>query len=410
MSIARRRLALATSLALTVGFAAPLLGEPPAPPTSPTAPAPAGGTEQSAPRDGDREPARGRMDQAKARERLGFLLDRRLSNLDRERTDLVAAIAKFKSGATVREIFSEHPIARRLMEQARINDEREMQPGGPGVGGGPGERQPRMGNDGPDRPRPRDGAPGAGGLERGGFDGQPDDPLARLQELVHDPDAERVAPLDRAVTADEKKEINDFLTQAMPPLKDQLARLEEHDADAAAERYRQIYPKLARARALKAEDAELYNLVLEGLSIRRKSIEAARVLAGGDASSDKPEQAALKRQELRTLIDRGLTVADQVRDKMQARRMKDREKFVNSLADLMIDRERLRGAPSPRPDKGDGPPPDRREGGRPGPDGPGDPDGPGGPRRPRPRGGSGDGQGPSGPGGDRPPPPPGRNP
>lgn len=187
------------------------------------------------------------------------------------------------------------------------------------------------------------------------------EPFFEIDALVRSPRDQELAPLDRAVTDAERADIDEFLDAAMPGLKKALATLREKDVKLADERYRSLYPKLGRAMELKKSDPETYALVLQALSLKRQINEHARVLAEyrDPAKADLQAQVSTHRKALEDAIDRGLTLAEQVRDRLRARRSKDRAEVVQRIADWAIQRERMESMERrdhdqpPRPDRDD---------------------------------------------------------
>lgn len=327
------------------------MGMPPPPPHG------ADGTPPPHGHDDDRDLPRERFNPVEFRARAGAALKRRLESMQREGTELQGAIAKLDGGATLREVFKAYPLTRRVLDQA-MREDPEFRAGSNAAGGrgGPGASNRE------DRARPeRENATrqGSRGRPERGF-GRPSslDPFVELDPLIRDPRAERLPPLDRDLTTAERTEVNEFLASAIPNLKEQLVKLESHDEAAAQERYRQLFPKLERSRALKREDPELYALVLEGLRLRGACIGHAKWIARNESDTAKKTEVQARQAELKTVLGQSFVVADKVRQRLAERRLRERERIIDELAQYMVNKERLNDPEmGPPGDDRDGPPP-----------------------------------------------------
>lgn len=363
----RKRLALLAAvvplaLSLAVGVDGVCVAQPPdAPDTPPRAP----GDEPPAVRDdGAEEPGRpgaggGSGGPIQSSEQLQRALARRLEMLKRDQAAIEEAIAQLREGQRPADVMRRLPNVRRLMERRDGEPgagRPQRGPGGPGGPGGGGPMGPGAGRNG----EPGRGMPGRGGP---GLDSLPPhaiEPFFEIDALVRNPRDAELPPLDRDLTDDERANVDEFLASAMPALKQQLTQLREKDAAAASERYRGLFTKLGRAMELKRDDPETYTLALEALRLKRQINEHARAIANAKAGGGAVDTNE-HRQSLEKAIDRGLTIAEQVRDRLRARRSKERSDVIKRIADWAIQRERMEQAerrardendehPEPRPE------------------------------------------------------------
>lgn len=303
------------------------------------------------------------------RDRLEKAVQMRLEQIERERAQLQKVKEQLSEGALPRDVLRDFPLLHRLLERDRSGPGGEV---GPGVRRGP-EREPG--------PRP-DGPPGRGDRRDMAPPPPPMEPFTEIDQLVRRPGDERLPPLDRDLSPEERTAVNEFLSAAMPGLAADLKRLSERDEPAAAERYRRVFPRLQRALELRERNPELYQLVLGGLTARRAMMDQARGLSRMDKEA--PDFGA-KRRELLDTVDHLLSVSQQVRQIIAAEKVKDRAALVERIADWAVqherdpgerrnddregtdrpERRRERGEPrdgerAGGPDDGDEPPPPRR--------------------------------------------------
>lgn len=327
----------------TVGRAC---AQPPEPGAASEAPPEAAAGSDNAPQPSGQEALR-----AALRERIA----RRIRELEREQRGLEVALNDIDERRSLTEIRRKNPSVRRLIEQAER--ERRLNAAADGGGRGP--------NDGGRR---RPGGPTAPGDGLAAFDRAQLmngvlHTIDELDALVHVPPFEAgTGRSDEPVSESDRLTIHTFLQAASPELDKQLRELHERDDSAAAERYKRIRPRMARAIELKQNDPELFAMVVEGAALRRQTAETARWLIRHEGDPSKADEAAPKRRELKVLAERVLNLVDRAGQRLAQRRATMREELVERLVGLMIERERFhmeraqdgRG-PESRDDTGPGP-------------------------------------------------------
>lgn len=324
----------------------------------------------------DRQPAA--VDPARAEEFRAALRDRlarRIEANEREAGELKSALAGLESGKSIADLRRDFPVFRRLIDQAErdVRFPPDGAPRGtrPGPGSGPGP-EGRDGRDNRDEPGPADfdrrrgGPPGPRAADRFAsaaavmrtFDDL--DELVRVHETEM-PRPERPAPGQRptrTLTPADRAAMHEYLAAAAPELDRQLRELHERDADAAADRYQRMLPRMSRVIDLKTSDPEMFAMVVEGTRLRRESGELARWIVRHEADPDMQEQVAQRRAALRQLSDRALIVAEQAAARFAQRRAAMRDELADRVVDMMIERERFRlDRDRSGPEPAGGPPP-----------------------------------------------------